>query len=63
MKENNHQPPLQIDIEQIIAAKNPRLARLLPRFILHYIKRVIHENEVNYVLRTYADKTGLVPDT
>ncbi|HBX50492.1 MAG: glycerol acyltransferase [Bacteroidetes bacterium RIFOXYA12_FULL_35_11] len=60
MKENNHQPPLQIDIEQIIAAKNPRLARLLPRFILHYIKRVIHENEVNYVLRTYADKTGLV---
>ena len=56
---NMHQPPLQIDVEKIIAAKNPRLARLLPRFIIKYIKRVIHEKEVNYVLKTYGDKTGL----
>jgi len=42
-----------IDIEQLIAAKNPRALRWLPRFVLRYLKRVLHQDEVNYVLSTY----------
>ncbi len=48
-----------VDIEQIIAAKNPQLVKYLPRFILNYIKRTIHQNEVNYVLNTYGHLRGL----
>lgn len=36
-----------INIEKAIASKNPRLLKLLPGFILRYIKRVIHEDELN----------------
>jgi 1-acyl-sn-glycerol-3-phosphate acyltransferase len=36
-----------IDIQQVIASKNATLARFLPNFILNYLKRIIHEKEVN----------------
>jgi len=36
-----------IDIEKVIASKNPRLLKLLPNFVLRYIKRVLHVDELN----------------
>jgi putative hemolysin len=36
-----------VDVEKAIASKNPRLLKFLPRFVLRYIKRVIHEDELN----------------
>ncbi|MDD3108376.1 MAG: acyltransferase [Alistipes sp.] len=46
--------PLTIDLEQVIRKKNATLARLLPRFILEYLKRTIHQTEINRVLATYG---------
>lgn len=45
-KEKNH----QIDLEEVIRNKNPRLLKLLPRVVLNYIKRVIHQTEFNSFL-------------
>lgn len=36
-----------INIEKAIASKNPGLLKILPGFILRYIKRTIHEDELN----------------
>ena len=36
-----------IDVENIIKSKNPKLLRLLPGFVLRYLKRIIHQNEIN----------------
>lgn len=36
-----------IDVESAIASKNPTLAKLLPNFILRYIIRTIHQDELN----------------
>lgn len=36
-----------IEIEKSIAAKNPRLLKLLPPFLIRYIKRMIHQDELN----------------
>jgi putative hemolysin len=36
-----------INIEKAIASKNPRLLKLLPGFLLRYIKRTIHEDDLN----------------
>ena len=36
-----------IDVEKVIASKNPTLAKLLPGFVLRYLKRIIHEDEIN----------------
>jgi putative hemolysin len=39
-----------IDIEKLIASKNPRLLKWMPKFILSYLKKVLHENDVNHFI-------------
>jgi putative hemolysin len=45
-----------IDIEKAIASKNPKLTKLLPGFLLRYIKRTIHENDLNDAILRYKDR-------
>ncbi len=40
-------PEKFIDVEKAIASKSPKLLKFLPAFILRYIKRVLHEDELN----------------
>jgi len=49
----------KIDLDEILRSKNPRLLKLIPRFVLNYIKRVIHQNQVNEALEKYKDKEGV----
>lgn len=43
----------QIDLERVIKSKNPRLLKLLPKFVLKYIKKIIHQEEFNdFLVRT-----------
>ena len=51
--------PDRIDLAQIIQNKNPRLLKIIPRFILNYVKRIIHQDDLNYVLEKYQDKEGV----
>ncbi|MEP0713656.1 1-acyl-sn-glycerol-3-phosphate acyltransferase [Algoriphagus sp.] len=39
-----------IDIEKLIASKNPALLKWMPGFVLNYIKRVTHEEWMNQIL-------------
>lgn len=39
-----------IDIKHLIASKNPRLAKWLPGFVIRYLKRILHEDEINEFL-------------
>lgn len=39
-----------IDVEKVLRSKNPRLARLIPGFVINYLKRVIHQDEINVFL-------------
>lgn len=48
-----------IDIERVFAEKNPRLLKLVPGFFIRYLKRVIHQDELNNTLELYKDKQGL----
>jgi putative hemolysin len=45
-----------VDVENIIRNKNPKLLRVLPRFIVNYIKRVIHEDDINDFIRIHGHK-------
>ena len=40
-----------IDIKGLIASKNPKLLRWLPRFVISYLRRVLHEEEINQFLK------------
>ncbi len=46
---------LQIDIEKVIEQKNARLKKLLPRFIINYIKKNLHQEEINLFLQEAKD--------
>jgi hypothetical protein len=43
-----------IDIEKVIANKSPRLAKFLPGFVIRYLKRVIHEDDLNKGLNEFG---------
>ncbi len=45
-------------IDDIFKDKNPQLYRLLPKFILCYLKRIIHQDYLNEFLAVANDKYG-----
>ena len=47
-----------IDIEKVIASKNPRLSKFLPRFLLNYIKKKIHQDELNEARNRNRNRFG-----
>ena len=40
-----------IDIENVIKSKNEKLYKWLPQFLVNYIKRIVHEEEINGILK------------
>lgn len=43
--------PLQIDVEKVFREKNPGAARLIPRLLMNWIKKTVHQDEINDFLR------------
>ena len=50
---------IQIDVEAILKAKAGKKARYVPRFLVSYLKKIVHQDEVNSFLRENGHKTGL----
>ena len=48
-----------IDVEKVFHDKSPRLAGKIPRFIYSYLKKVVHQNDLNQGIRRFNDLTGL----
>jgi len=48
-----------IDIDKVIASKSVKLQKALPRFIVKYLKRIIHQDEINDILEKHGHKQGV----
>jgi putative hemolysin len=48
-----------LDLEAVIRNKNPRLARALPGFVINFLKRLIHQEELNDFIWRNKDEWGL----
>ncbi len=48
--------PKFIDVHKIFRQKNPRLAKLLPAFVLNYIANLIHEDQINEFIQNNNEK-------
>jgi 1-acyl-sn-glycerol-3-phosphate acyltransferase len=61
MKEIEHVPASErlIDIEALFETKNPRLLKIIPGFVIRYLKRITHQDTVNAYIYRHRDKTGL----
>jgi putative hemolysin len=40
----------KIDLEKVLFSKNPALTRAIPGFVINYLKRVVHQDELNVFL-------------
>ena len=50
---------LQIDVKEILKAKAGKKARYVPGFVVSYLKKIVHQDEVNEFLMTNKDKRGI----
>ncbi|OAV67128.1 Acyltransferase [Bacteroidales bacterium Barb6XT] len=48
-----------IDIRQILQTKTPSIAGKIPGFLVNYLIRIVHQDEVNHILNKYHDKDGV----
>ncbi|MPQ48639.1 glycerol acyltransferase [Marinifilum sp. N1E240] len=56
--ENSNNYP-KIDIEKVFASKSEKMAKLLPGFIIRYLKRILHQDEINDFLSRNYQKQGI----
>ena len=49
----------QIDIKQVLRQKAPSAARKILGFMVDYLIRTVHQDELNEILRRYHDKDGV----
>lgn len=45
-----------IDVKALIGSKSPRLLRWLPSFIINYLRRILHEEDINDFLERNREK-------
>ncbi len=45
---------IQIDVEEVIRSKNPSLSKAIPGFLIRYLKRIIHQEDINKILRDHG---------
>ena len=48
-----------IDIDSVFASKNPKMYGLMPRFLLSFLKRIVHQKEINNFITRNKHKQGL----
>ena len=48
-----------IDIDRILREKASGKAKYVPRFVVSYLKRIVHQDELNEFLRSSKDKSGV----
>lgn len=48
-----------IDLKKVISNKSPRLAKLIPWFVLNYLRKIVHEDDLNDFVARKGHKRGL----
>ena len=48
-----------IDIDKILKEKAGKKAKYVPRFLVSYLKHIVHQDEINEFLMRVKDKTGV----
>ena len=48
-----------LDVEKAIRDKSPNLLRILPKFLINYVKRVAHQDDLNQLIENHINEYGL----
>ena len=58
-KDNSLEAIKPIYIKKVFEQKNPKLAKLIPGFVFSYLRRVIHQDDINDFIKLHGSKKGL----
>jgi len=50
---------LRVDVTQAIASKNAKLAKWLPRFMIRWLEKLIHQDEINQFLSNHGEDSPI----
>ncbi len=45
---------LEIDVEKVLNSKNASLGRIIPSFLINYLKRIVHQDELNEFFKLHG---------
>ena len=48
-----------IDVEQVFATKDAKLLKRIPKFLIRYLKKIVHQDEINAFLTHLAVREKL----
>lgn len=48
-----------IDVDKIVRDKAPKYYKYIPKFLISYLKRIVHQDEINVFLNDSRDKVGV----
>ena len=46
--------PQKIEVRSVLASKSPRLAKRMPGFVIRYLERILHQDDINFILSEYG---------
>ena len=44
----------KIDVRKVLYSKNPALVRTIPGFVINYLKRIVHQDELNEFMKKFG---------
>jgi 1-acyl-sn-glycerol-3-phosphate acyltransferase len=53
------QPAQMINVRKVFHDKNPKVARVIPGVVYRYLERVVHQEDINDILRKHGEKYGI----
>ena len=54
----NHKEPKKLDIDAVLKSKAKNHYNKIPKVAINYLKRKVHQDELNYIIETYRDEHG-----
>ncbi len=54
----NHKEPKKLDIDAVLKSKAKSHYNKIPKVAINYLKRKVHQDELNYIIETYRDEHG-----
>lgn len=49
---------MRVDVREVIRGKNPKLLKILPKFLINWVAKLIHQEEINSVLEKSGHLVG-----
>ncbi len=49
----------KVDVTKVLEAKNPKLLKIIPKFVIKWLSKLICQDEINTILTNYSHQSGV----